>query len=139
MIKDCNVGVKALLFVGEKCLIVKRVETTHEYWDVPGGRIDDDERLMETLERELREELPTIRNFRVGEIVGAYRFSKNITNDRGLVLLFYKVEAENFEIVLSDEHTEYKWITKENIEELSDSQFSIEPELLALVKKVVGN
>lgn len=139
MIKDCNVGIKALLCVGEKCLIVKRVEATYEYWDVPGGRIDDDERLIETLERELREELPSVADFTVGEIVGAYRFKRNIINDRGLVFIFYKVEAEDFDVVLSDEHTEYKWVTKENIEELHEAQFPIESELLALIRKVVGN
>lgn len=137
MIKECYVGVKALLVVEGKCLIVKRVETTHAYWDVPGGRIDDNEKLMETLARELYEELPSIGNFTVGEIVGAYRFKSNITNDRGLVLIFYKVEAEDFEIILSDEHTEYKWITKENIEDLYTSEFPIEPELRELVQTVV--
>lgn len=138
MIKDCNVGIKALLQLDGKYLIVKRVEETHEYWDVPGGRIDDNEMIPETLARELHEELPSLKGYTVGDIVGAYRFRRNIQNNKALVLLFYKIVAEPFEVVLSDEHTEYMWVSKENIDTLYELNFPIEEELRALVKKAVS-
>ena len=137
MIKDCNVGIKALLIVEGKCLIVKRVEPTHEYWDVPGGRIDDNETLMETLARELGEELPSLKNYTVENIVGAYRFRKNITNDRGLVLIFYKVIAPSFDVVLSEEHTEYIWVGKNELPKFYEEGFPIEPDLRKMVEKVL--
>jgi 8-oxo-dGTP diphosphatase len=138
MIKDCNVGIKALLVVDGKCLIVKRVEPTHEYWDVPGGRIDNDETLSETLARELKEELPSLVSYTIRDVVGAYRFRRNITNNRALVLIFYKVEAEPFDVVLSDEHTEYLWIGRENIALLNERSFPIEPNLRILIEKVLS-
>ncbi len=138
MVKDCHVGVKALLIAEGKCLLVKRAEATTIYWDAPGGRIDDEEKLMDTLKRELYEELPSLGDYKIHGIVGAYRFfKKNFRSDRGLILLFYKVTTEWFDVVLSEEHTEYLWVGKENLNMIKDPEFSIDPELRSLVEEVI--
>ena len=126
MIKDCHVGVKGIVKVGNKCLVLQKGEGGDDYWDLPGGRIDDEETLEETLSRELSEELPSLKDYEIGGVVGAYRLSKNIDEEKALILIFYRVNAEEFEVKLSNEHASYKWVTKGNISELLESDISIE-------------
>jgi 8-oxo-dGTP pyrophosphatase MutT (NUDIX family) len=137
MIKDCHVGIKGIVRMGDSCLVLQNGSGADAYWDVPGGRIDDDEALPETLTRELREELPGIKEFSIGEVVGAYRLPKNIVDNRGLVLIFYKVDAESFDVTLSNEHVGYRWVTKETVSELLDSPFAITPELYSYIRSVL--
>jgi 8-oxo-dGTP pyrophosphatase MutT (NUDIX family) len=105
-----NVGVKAAIIKDEKILLVKHA--TKHFWDVPGGRIDDNESIQQTLERELLEELPGSRLIGIAEVVCAFRVPDIILeNDGGLFLVVYKadVEFDNQRIVLSGEHSEAKW------------------------------
>jgi 8-oxo-dGTP diphosphatase len=111
--KKFNVGIKALIVRDDKILLVRRVDTP-PFWDVPGGRIDDNEAIEETLDRELHEELPNIESYQVHGIVDASRLHKDIKPGLSLVLVFYSVTAEfrGGEPELSSEHDEYKWLTK---------------------------
>jgi 8-oxo-dGTP pyrophosphatase MutT (NUDIX family) len=138
MIKDCHVGIKGIVCVGDKCLVLQKGAGDESFWEVPGGRIDGEETIEATLTRELKEELPSIGNFSIGDIVGAYRLHIDIEGERGLVLIFYKVDAENFEVVLSSEHTDYKWVTKESLSELKNPEVTIKPELYRFLEKVLG-
>ena len=111
--KHFNVGIKALIVRDNKVLLVKRIDDP-PYWEVPGGRIDDDEAIEQTLERELHEELPNIESYTVHGIVGAFRLHKDIKPDLSLFLVFYKVTASftGGEPELSEEHNEFTWATK---------------------------
>lgn len=137
MIKDCHVGIKGIVCVDDACLVLQNGSGADAYWDVPGGRVDDDESLLETLTRELREELPSIKEFSIGEVVGAYRLPKNIVDNHGLVLIFYKVDAESFEVTLSNEHTGYRWVTRETVSELLNSPISITSEMYSYISEVL--
>lgn len=138
MIKDCHVGVKGIIMVNDRCLVLKKMTNTGTFWDIPGGRIDDDENLETTLERELKEELPSIKNYKIDSIISAYRLSKDIADDKGLVLIFFKVIAEDFKVELSDEHCDYRWISNNDISELLKTDTSIESGYYdALVKALV--
>ncbi len=125
MIKSFYVGVKGIVKVGDAVLVLKAVRDTEIYWDIPGGRIDDEETLEEALKRELREELPTLGTYTVGDVVHAYRLEKDIVNDHGLVLVFYIVHAEPFEVMLSDEHVGFEWVTKDTLHMIKESDISI--------------
>jgi len=126
MIKDFHVGVKGVIKVGNECLVLQKGTGSDAYWDVPGGRIDNDETLENTLSRELNEELPSLKKYKVCGVVGTYRLSKNNIDDKGLMLIFFSVEAEDFTVELSSEHVDFKWVNKENVSELLKSDILIE-------------
>ena len=105
------VGVKGLIVKKDRVLLLKR-RGDRQFWDTPGGRINEGEALSATLPRELKEELPSIANITIGSLISAHVLSRDIREGVGLTLLFYKVEADFPEgILLSDEHSEYKWMT----------------------------
>ena len=60
MIKNFNIGVKAVIVQRGKALVLKEKDIRNsrvEIFDLPGGRIEDEEPAEQTLERELKEEL----------------------------------------------------------------------------------
>lgn len=121
MMKNFFVGVKAVIIKDGKLLLLED-SSKPDFWDVPGGRIDDDETLDQTLLRELKEELPSHSNPRIGELLHAYRIPGSIKDDLGLVLLFYRVDADfEGEIQLSDEHTSYEWVSLAEAEKRGSS------------------
>lgn len=106
-----NVGVKAAIVKDDKILIVKHA--TKNFWDVPGGRIDDNESIEDTLRRELEEELPHSNLKNIGATLCGYRVP-DLTFDDGssLLLLVLKVDIELPDpLQLSVEHSEAKWAT----------------------------
>lgn len=126
MIKDFNIGVKGIIKVKDKCLILKSVKNESPYWDIPGGRIDDDESLEDTLKRELSEELPSLGKYSVGKILNAYRLSHDLKDGKGLLLVFYEIEADDFDVKLSSEHVEFKWVSQNDLPDLLTSEVPIE-------------
>lgn len=111
--KNFFVGVKGVITnESEEYLLIKD-STKVDFWDFPGGRIDEDETIEQALVRELSEEVPNIVNPEVGELVHAFRVPGSVKDNLGLVLLFYKVSVESLpEVIdLSDEHSEYGWFS----------------------------
>lgn len=111
--KTFFVGVKGVLVSEGKVLILKG-GTGRDFWEVPGGRIDDNESLHQTLIRELNEELPNIQNIEIGEVLDAFRVHKDIDGEVSLTLIFFKVKADfKGDPQISDEHVEWKWSDEE--------------------------
>jgi 8-oxo-dGTP diphosphatase len=121
-----NVGVKGVVKVGDACLVLKKKTAYGGYFDIPGGRIDDEESLSEALMRKLSKELPTLEGYTVAGPIEAYRLSKNISEDKALVLIFYLIRAEPFEVRLSDEHDDYLWVTADTVKDLFRDEYTIE-------------
>lgn len=112
MMKTFFVGVKGVIVNGDKVLVLER-GAGGDFWEVPGGRVDGDESLHETLQRELKEELPNIENIRIGEVLDAHRLHKDIDGEISLTLIFFKVEADfSGDPKISEEHTAWRWATK---------------------------
>lgn len=108
--KKFFVGVKAIIHDPERGVLLLR---DPRIVDVPGGRIDDNESFDETLMREISEELPGTKVISIGELLGTYRVPVDVKDDTGLVLLFFRVEANVPEpVVISDEHEEYMWVKR---------------------------
>ncbi len=88
--------------------------------------MDDEEMINETLFRELKEELPTLTGYTVAGPIEVYRLSKKIDGDKALVLIFYLIKAEPFEVKLSNEHSGHVWVNQNNIKDLLRDSYTIE-------------
>ncbi len=110
--KAFYVGVKGVVRDRSRGIILlSREYKSGDFWDTPGGRIDGDEDFEQTLQRELKEELPGIQSVRIGNLLGAFRVHKDIDEGISLVLLYFLVDAKlPEEVALSDEHQGYTWV-----------------------------
>lgn len=107
--KKFYVGVKAIIVDRDKGILL--LKHAKGFWDVPGGRIDENETIQQTLAREISEELPGAKLEHIKKLESAFRLQKDIDEDVSLVLLYHTVNVVlPSQIVLSDEHTEYLWV-----------------------------
>ena len=96
-------------------LVVKRNDNDDLFpgaWEFPGGHLEDNENIFEGLKRELKEEIgydlvnkPIITNY-----------SDSIKNNIHKIELDFiiNVNKDDINVVLSDEHNDYKWVTKDS-------------------------
>ena len=107
--KKFFVGIKAIIYDETRGVLLLKHEKG--FWDVPGGRMDGNETIEQTLTREITEELPGATLKSLGKLQNAFRLQKDIVDDTSLVLLYYLVEVNlPSDIKLSDEHIEYIWL-----------------------------
>ncbi len=111
--KTFYVGIKGVIVKDGKVLILRANKAIgrRDIWEMPGGRIDGDETIEQALRRELKEELPNIKNIKIYEILHAHRLPWDIDGDKSLVLIFYRVRADfDGEPKFSDEHVDIRWV-----------------------------
>lgn len=109
---ELKVGVKILLKDKEnRYLILRRSALKYpeigSKWDIPGGRINAGDTLPENLKREVVEETGLLI---IGEpeLISAQDIIKD--DNKHTVRLTYIGYADG-EVIISDEHDEYKWLT----------------------------
>jgi 8-oxo-dGTP pyrophosphatase MutT (NUDIX family) len=106
---------KALIFHKGKCLTIKRSPNAKAYpncWDFPGGKLEHGESPIEGLKREVLEET----NLNVRVIKPIFTFVDKPINHFSYIIVFEcELVNEDFEIKLSEEHTQYKWVKKEEL------------------------
>jgi molecular chaperone GrpE len=104
----------------QKFLLVKSADRkTQEsidylgWWEFVGGRIDEGEDPVESLMREICEEIGEAANFEVSGVVDAdlLRWA-----DKKIFVVGYLAVHTDGEIKLSEEHDGYRWMTAEEIE-----------------------
>ncbi|WP_421378919.1 NUDIX hydrolase [Bacillus salacetis] len=108
------VAVKGLVLKNGQVLIVQRSmddEVGGGTWECPGGKIDFGEDLETALMREIKEE--TGLNVTVEKLL--YAVSFNTDPSRQVVLLTYLCESKSTNVVLSDEHSSYRWVSEEQL------------------------
>lgn len=125
-IANYNISLKVFL-QNEKweTLILKTPETSTYKWryDLPWGRIDEDEfytDLLDILDREIKEEVWDIRYEIKNKPVAVWRH-KAIHKDRveDIFYCFYEARILYWDIRVSNEHSDYKWVKLSDIK-LSD-------------------
>ena len=117
----------ALFCVGQKAFIEKDgqvliLNDPIEGLDFPGGKIQEDEiDFTEALKREVREE--TALEINVGDPFATWfnEFPQNHRNaGKKVYLIGFKCKYRSGEVVLSEEHDNYRWVNKENYHEVDD-------------------
>ena len=68
----------------------------------------------------------------------AHRLTHDIGKDIGLVLLFYKINASHFDVRLSDEHSNYRWVAKSDLPELKKSSVVIDEGIYTVLTKLLA-
>lgn len=108
------VVVKGVILHQGRILIVKRAdddEVGRDTWETVGGKIEFGEDLETALTREVEEE--TGLKVTVKKILYATAFKTDPA--RQVVILTYLCKSNTKEILLSAEHSEFKWATKEQL------------------------
>ena len=115
-----QVGVKALIFNKEgKVLLLKCVirENSGIYWDMPGGRIEGRESLLNNLKREIFEETG-LKIAKFGEVIAVQEF---LHDNKHILRLTYVARVTSKKpLRLSEEHSEYKWFDLNELHKLRD-------------------
>lgn len=116
---NTKIVLTGILKSGDQLLIVKRNENDDLYpgaWEFPGGHLEKGETLVEGLKRELQEEIGFNSDFE-SRIIG---YDDEVKNKNGELIhnleinFLIPVNKEEIEVVLSEEHSDYKWVTKDS-------------------------
>jgi 8-oxo-dGTP diphosphatase len=113
---NLQVGVKMLIQDGNgKYLFIRRepsFKAGPQNWDIPGGRIEPDEPLLDALRREVKEETD-LELESVDKLLAAQDIFVE-DKDLHVVRLTYVGKAGGT-VGLSDEHDDHRWMTGEEI------------------------
>lgn len=111
------VCVKAVILYEGKILIIKRAENAHineGTWEPVGGKLEFGEDIESALSREIKEEVGL--DVSIEKILYATTFKTDPT--RQIVILTYLCRSEKNDVVLSEEHEDYQWSTKDQLKQL---------------------
>lgn len=127
-----HVGVKALILNDKNEILILKANPKEmrqqqpSHWDLPGGRIKENDSLEETLLKEINEELG-INNIKILEHFDTCVSNLKIPLDNeivSLLLIVYKCKLyNNTNFRLSFEHLEYKWASIDEAKELLKVKF----------------
>ena len=109
-----SVSQVGILIRDNKCLILQFAKSPDK-WGLPGGRADRGENKQEAFARELKEELG-FDNFVSYDVVD-YDFFYFGIEKKSVCGIAQYIKNDLDEIVLSEEHLSYKWITEEEIDD----------------------
>jgi len=114
-----GLAMRGLLKQNDEILILKRhpnSRTNPNRWELPGGKVDPGEDFDKALIREFDEE--TNLEIKINDLIGAVQ--EDFPHKRTVAIVM-NVEIISGEIKISDEHTDWKWATIEEIKELKIS------------------
>ncbi len=126
------IGQKAFILNGKnEVLILKRqnVDINQNFWDIPGGKVESEDTLFESLSREIKEET-NLEMESVLLILSSNKFEGSLDDHPVVVRNIYLVRATG-EFKISQEHSDFKWIKPED---LNKYDFSNEEDIQHVVK-----
>ena len=94
-----------------KLLAIRRSHTDPDAfaWDLPGGLIEKGEDLKVSILREVEEEVAV----RVSDLTVLDVFSASSKNNPYFICVGYVAKAADTDVVLSWEHDQFEWVSKE--------------------------
>ena len=108
-----GIAQKAVIFNKEGKLLAIRRSNTDPHrpltWDLPGGDLEVNEDPREGMLREIQEEVAIeVRNLKVLDVT-----SRRNDKNELWIGISYTAEAATTDVVLSYEHDQFEWLTKE--------------------------
>ena len=117
--KAYGLTVRGIIKNNNELLVLKRhpkSRTDPEMWELPGGKVEPGEFFTDALVREIKEE--TNLDVSVGDFCEAIQ--NDYSHKRTVQIMMYLENIEG-EVKISDEHTDWKWATLEEIKTLNIS------------------
>lgn len=106
-----QVSVKGLLCKDGKVLVL--LSPKRGYWELPGGRMDFGETAEQAFQREMEEELG-FKKVNLEKFINIWSFTSVRDEVKyHFIVLDFAVSTDESDIRLSEEHTEYKWVSAE--------------------------
>lgn len=128
--KPFYTAVRGVLIANNKVLMLKRAATSKSqggFWEFPGGKVDQGERLETSLIREFKEE--TGLDIELESVFDCGQWERE---EYKIAYLFFLVRKVLGEVAISREHDDFAWMDKD---QLRISQ--VTPQLEMLRDKVV--
>ena len=104
-----------------KLLVLRRPPTAHsrpKCWDLPGGNVLFGKNHLDSLLSEIAEETSLkVRDVQPIQVVTNYE------QDTYFLFIGYSCKATSSKVEISDEHSEYKWVTTEEFLKMESADF----------------
>lgn len=129
-----GVGVNGFIVKKGKFLLVKRSENDKFLpgdWEIPGGKLELGETAEEGVMREVLEE--TGLDVEVSSIISNWEYEHNSNQTRYVQLDFLCKAQNNQEVQLSNEHSDYTWVTFDELKNYKMSR-EVRDDLLKIHK-----
>ncbi len=96
-----------------KVLLLQRNDGNN-VWEIPGGKRENNEDIVDALKREVQEE--------TGLIINEYKlvYVSPIFENHPFLNIGYLCFVDNNDVVISDEHIDYKWVSLDYLEKCLD-------------------
>jgi len=108
----------------EKVFLPKRAATKKflpDVFELPGGHIEFGEDLVTGLKREILEEFQM--NSIIGDPFAAFTYTNEVKGSHSIEVIFFAMFEEEGQITLHpDDHSEYQWISEEELKTVYSEQ-----------------
>ena len=116
-----------------KVLLLQRNDGNN-IWEIPGGKRENNEDIVNALKREVQEETGLIINeyklVYVSPIFENHPFLKPFLN------IGYLCFVENSDVVISDEHLDYKWVSLEELAIYLDNEIFSDLKINGMIREL---
>jgi 8-oxo-dGTP diphosphatase len=112
-----QLAVSAAIFRAGKVLLVRRARSPAKgFYSLPGGRVEFGETLHAALHREIGEE--TALKIEIVDLAAWREVVPGATGGGHYLIMSFAARWTSGEVVLNDEHDDYKWLAPEALGEL---------------------